>query len=133
MSAAAYFVLAGAGFWSEKFDAEQPLLVRRSRSTITELFANYDYHGDFENVTETVTPKRELIRVNIRNPNFQKIPSPIEIPMRPLAEIIFNDSPDHDHDSSKHQPTRNEKSEEEQLSESKEDRSEAVSCTKTGQ
>ncbi|EFO85970.1 hypothetical protein CRE_01618 [Caenorhabditis remanei] len=96
-SASAYFVLAGIGFWSEKLDARKPFtnasLVRLSRSTISDLFASYDYQGDFENVSET--PKKSLKRIHIhRKPLLQTFRKRIEIPIRPLAEVTFSGTSD---------------------------------------
>lgn len=95
-SASAYFVLAGIGFWSEKLDAKKPFanasLVRFSRSTISDLFANYDYHGDFENVSEL--PKSGLKRIHISRKPLQTFRKRIEIPIRPLAEVTFSGTSD---------------------------------------
>ncbi|EGT32283.1 hypothetical protein CAEBREN_28457 [Caenorhabditis brenneri] len=97
-SAAAYFVLAGIGFWSEKLDARRPFanasLVRLSRSTISDLFANYDYQGDFESVSEAPA-KKGLKRIHIhRKPLLQTFRKRIEIPIRPLAEVTFSGTSD---------------------------------------
>ncbi|UMM16368.1 hypothetical protein L5515_013403 [Caenorhabditis briggsae] len=96
-SASAYFVLAGIGFWSEKLDARKPFtnasLVRLSRSTIGDLYASYDYHGDFENVSEA--PRKSLKRIHIhRKPLLQTFRKRIEIPIRPLAEVTFTGTSD---------------------------------------
>ncbi|CAI2323818.1 unnamed protein product [Caenorhabditis sp. 36 PRJEB53466] len=98
-SASAYFVLAGAGFWSEKLDARKPALkfsnssIRLSRSAISELFVNYDYHGDFENVSDTSnTFMSKLKRIHIRRQPAQTFRKRIEIPLRPLAEVQFTGS-----------------------------------------
>ncbi|CAI5441209.1 unnamed protein product [Caenorhabditis angaria] len=98
-SASVYFVLAGSGFWSEKLDAKKPIpyfinsssSLRFSRG-VSEIFANPDYHGDFENISEeeddmsTTTLPSNLKRVWISR-KFHR--HRIEIPMRPDAEISF--------------------------------------------
>ncbi|PIC44244.1 hypothetical protein B9Z55_004677 [Caenorhabditis nigoni] len=103
-SASAYFVLAGIGFWSEKLDARKPFtnaslvvsfhfLTRLSRSTIGDLYASYDYQGDFENVSEA--PRKSLKRIHIhRKPLLQTFRKRIEIPIRPLAEVTFTGTSD---------------------------------------
>ncbi|EGT41385.1 hypothetical protein CAEBREN_23429 [Caenorhabditis brenneri] len=96
-SAAAYFVLAGIGFWSEKLDARRSFAnasLRLSRSTISDLFANYDYQGDFESVSEAPS-KKGLKRIHIhRKPLLQTFRKRIEIPIRPLAEVTFSGTSD---------------------------------------